>query len=239
MTDNIFEDKTPSNPSLDDFMGEGKKYSDPNAVAKALVEKDAFIQRLIEEKRRMEEDLLAEANKKAFEDRIKALEQAQLTERMETPPREVTPPPTPIDPAKIEEMVQRTMTEREAQNARSRNLMVVKDTLTEKLGEDYTRHVKTRAAELGMSMEQLNQMAANTPQAFLALVVPSERAPDNVAPPATRHNSAAFTPQTNTRGNKYYSEMRKTNPSKYFTAAVQLEEFQELKRQGPDKFYAS
>lgn len=235
MTDNIFEDKTPSNP-------EAPADERLTALEKRMADKDEFIQRLLEEKRTMEKTFLERENTRVFEDRIKALEQAQLTERMETPPREVTPPPAPapsVDPEKIEEMVQRSMAQREAQNQRSRNLMVVKDTLTEKLGENYTQYVKTRAAELGMSMDQLNAMAASAPQAFLTLVIPGEKTPDNVAPPATRQNTAAFAPQTNTRGNKYYSEMRKTNPSKYFTPAVQLEEFQELKRQGADKFYAS
>jgi len=237
MTDNIFE--TPATMKLDDLMGDGKKYSDQDAVAKALVEKDTFIQRLIDEKRQLEETFRERENARAFDDRIKALEQAQLTERTEPPAREVTPPQPSVDPAKIEEMVQRSIAEREAQNIRSRNLITVKDTLTEKIGEDYTKYVKQRAAELNIGMDQLNQMAANTPQAFLALVLPSDRTPESVAPPASRVNPAAFTPQTNSRGNKYYSEMRKSDPTRYFTPAVQMEEFQELKRQGPERFYSS
>jgi hypothetical protein len=82
-------------------------------------------------------------------------------------------------------------------------------------------------------------MAAETPTAFYALIgLGNERTPDNVAPPATRQNTAAaFAPNTDRKNNAYYSNLRKTNPNVYYSPKVQMEEYNELKRQG-DAFYS-
>lgn len=235
MTDNIFE--TPVTPAVafEDLVGEGKKYADQPAVAKALTEKDAFIARLLEEARRRDEDIKAAANTKAFEDRINAIEQAQLAERREPLPREAAPAPQ-ATPQLDEEAVFALMEKREQASARSRNLINVKDKLTEVYGAEFPNRVKARAAELNISLGQLNAMAAETPQAFFALIGLNEQRPvDHTAPPATRHNTASFAPEVGKKNNAYYQNLRKTNPALYWTPAVQMEEYNELKRQG-DQF---
>lgn len=229
MTDSLFNETTVV-PTLDTFVGEGKKYADNDAVAKALVEKDNFITRLQEEARRKEEDLRTALNVQAFEDRMKALEAAQLTERTEPPVREVTAPVTPVD---MEATVQKVLAERERANTRSRNLIDVRDKLVSVYGEDFPSRVKARAAEIGMTLEKLNEMAAETPSAFYALIgMNAPRAADNVTPPATQRNSAATQTVSGVKNNAYYTNLRKTNPSLYWTPAVQMEEYNELKRQG-------
>lgn len=234
MTDNLFDNQTNVVPALDEIMGEGKKYSDAAAVAKAIAEKDAFIARLLEEARRKEADLQASLNTKAFEDRLKAIEAAQSTERPEPSVRDVTPPSAPLPD--IEDVVQRAIADREATNTRTRNLLNVKDKLTSVYGEDFATRVKSRAAELNISLAKLNEMAAETPSAFYAVIgLDVQRTPDNPAPPQTRVNSAAQTTNHGVKNNAYYQNLRKTNPSLYWTPAVQMEEYNELKRQG-DQF---
>lgn len=234
MTQDIFEIK----PTLDQFVGEGKKYSDNDAVAKALVEKDQFIQRLQEEARRREEDFRQAENTRAYEDRIKALEAAQVERREPTPPPTATP--APASAGVDEEAVQRIIEQREAQNARTRNLMQVKDKLTETFGEDYPNRVKARAQELGMEMAQLNQLAASNPSAFYAMLGLDRQATPSgdTAPPLSRVNPAAFVPASGEKGNKHYSELRRTKPSEYWSPRVQMEEYNALKRLGPEKFYS-
>jgi len=221
---------------FEDLVGEGKKYGDQEAAAKAIIEKDKFIARLLEEKRRLEEDHQAALNTKAFEDRIKALEAAQMTER-EPPalPPVSQPQATPVD----EDAVLALLEKREQAQKRTRNLMDVKDRLEQVYGAEYPNRVKARAQELNISMDRLNAMAAETPTAFYALIgLGNDRPTDNVAPPATRQNSAAaFTPNTDRKNNAYYSNLRKTQPAVYWSPKVQMEEYNELKRQG-DAFYS-
>jgi hypothetical protein len=222
--------------TLDTFVGEGKKYKDNDAVAKALVEKDNFIARVLEEKRQLEADHRAALNQKAFDDRIKALEQAQ-TLQPEPSVTQVAPPTPNVD---IEDVVQKAIAQREAQNLRTRNLMEVKDKLIETLGDDYANKVKNRAQELHISMEKLNEMAADAPNAFFALIGLAPRAQSmEVAPPATRHNAAAFAPTTTEKANAFYSQLRKEKPTEYWSPRVQMEEYNQLKKLGPEKFYAS
>lgn len=230
MTD-IFTSETTTEPTLDAFVGEGKKYSDNNAVAKALVEKDTFIARLLEEKRQIEADLREKANTQAFEDRMKALEAAQSTERTAPTVREVIAP-QPVD---IETTVQKIMSDREAANTRTRNLLDVREKLTQVYGDDFATRVKARASELNISLAKLNEMAAETPVAFYALIglgTDVGRTVDQTVPPATRQNSAATPHNPNVKNNAYYQNLRKTNPTLYWTPKVQMEEYNELKRQG-------
>lgn len=216
--------------TLDTFVGEGKKYSDHNAVAKAIVEKDNFIARLLEEKRQIEADLRERSNTQAFEDRMKALELAQSTERTAPPVPEVIASANPVD---IEKTVQKAIEDREAANNRTRNLLNVKEKLTQAYGEDFSTRVKARAAELNISLGKLNEMAAETPVAFYALIgLDAQRIPENSAPPKTQVNSAAQITTSGTKNNAYYQNLRKTDPARYWTPAVQMEEYNELKRQG-------
>lgn len=229
MTD-IFNTEPTVTPKLEDFVGEGKKYKTPEDAAKALVEKDNFILRLQEEARKREDDLRTLANTTAFNDRMTALEAAQA-QRAEPPVREAAPPAPVID---VEDVVQKAIEARETANTRSRNLIDVKEKLTTLYGDDYPNRVKARAAELNISLARLNEMAADTPAAFFAMLgVDNQRSLDNVAPPATRQNSAAnFTLNTGKKDNSYYQNLRRTNPTLYWTPAVQMEEYNELKRQG-------
>lgn len=231
MTDNLFTNETTVEPTLEAVMGEGKKYSDQAAVAKALAEKDAFIARLLDEARRKEADLQAAVNTKAFEDRIKALEAEQSTQRPEPTVREVTPQAATLPD--IEATVQKAIEDREAANIRSRNLINVKEKLTEVYGEEFPTRVKQRAAELNISLAKLNEMAAETPSAFYALIgLDTQRRPSDAAPPQTRMNTAATPPTHGQKNNAYYQNLRKTNPALYWTPAVQMEEYRELTRQG-------
>lgn len=234
MTD-IFND-TPTTPTLDQFVGEGKKYADSNAVAKALVEKDNFIQRLQEENRAREARILEMTNLQAYNDRIAALEAAQVERREPTPPPTATPAPVAPQAAVDEEAVYRMMEQREQSQKRSRNLMEVKDKLTAVFGQDYPTRVKAKAQELGLDMAHVNALAADAPSAFYALIglnAPGQ-APVNSAPPATQVNSAAqFAPNVGKKNNEYYSKMRRENPAAYFTPKIALEEMNEAKRQGP------
>lgn len=240
MTDtNIFE--APTGVTINDLVGDGKKFKTADDLAKAKIESDAFIARILEEKRQLEADHRAALNLQAFQDRINALEAAQVERREPTPPPTATPAP-PAPAGVDEETVQRLIAEREAQNQRTRNLMEVKDKLTSVFGEDYPNRVKARVRDLGISMDQANKMAADTPAAFYAMLGLDRAAPsiENPAPPQTQQNSAAaFVPGTGGKGNSYYQKLRKEKPAEYWSPRVQMEEFNELKRQGPDRFYSS
>lgn len=220
-------------PAFTDLVGEGKKYSDPDAAAKALVEKDRFIQRVLDEKRQLEADLKAQINFQAFDDRMKALEAARLTEHREPTPAPVSTPAS-VEPADLEDKIAKALADREQQTIRSRNLITVKDTLVEKLGNDYPTRVKARAKELGISLDRLNQIAAETPNAFFTLIglTNSPQRVDNVAPPASQHNPAAFVPESNRKNYAYFQQMRKERPGEYHTPRVQQEEMKEAIRQG-------
>jgi hypothetical protein len=118
--------------------------------------------------------------------------------------------------------------------------MDVQEKLTETFGPEYAKIVKQRATELRLDMGTLNNFAAENPTAFYAMLgLNSQPVPVNTAPPASSVNSAGITHvQSGEKGNSYYTKLRKEKPGEYFTPRIAAEEYNQLKKLGPDKFYA-
>lgn len=226
----------PNKDYLVELVGEGKKYKTEADLAKALVHSQAHIQRLEAEAAERREVGETRERVAAFEARMAALETARKTE--DNPPRVGDPDPKPPSetPEQLEARLLKLIDQRDAKAVRDRNLISVREKLVETLGENYAHRVHQRAAELGMDVKELNELAATKPQAFLALVTPTtnSRPVDVAPPPSTR---SGFVPQTGGKRNyAYYQAMRKSNPAQYASQSVQNQEMKDALEQGED-FY--
>lgn len=227
----IFNDAPAIDPTKDyytELVGEGKKFADNAALARAKVESDAFIARVLEEKRRVEEDLKTRINMQEFLDRV------------QTPVAQPTPVITPaqapaseLTASNIEELVQRQIAQREADNARSRNLLTVQGKLQEVLGQNYSEQVKQRAKDLGLDIQYFNDTAARSPQAFFELMG-LNRQPEGLTQ-LPRGTSNPPTPSGSVKNFAYFNKMRKENPVEYSRYGMK-EEWELAKKMGAD-FY--
>lgn len=239
---NLFDNET--TVSFDDLVGDGKKYADKEAAAKAIAEKDRFIEQLKQEAAEAREaarqarDKAAEtANLQAFKDRMDELDRkySTLSPEGRNQPSPAREPEPQVDIAeRVAAEVQRLSAQEKAASA----ARATEAKLLEVLGPDYKTVVKQRAQELGVGINFLNEAALVGPQVVLNLlgIDGTRKAPEQVAPPPTRHNAASFVPNTGVKNYSYYKQMAKENPTLYNTPAIQLEEMKEAVRLGAD-FY--
>lgn len=113
-------------------------------------------------------ELRAELEKrKAVEDVIASLQPKQP----EVPVVEPTSQPSQgLSPEAVQQLVMQQLSHAKAQETQQTNVSKVRSALVSKYGEKAQEVASTRAAELGMSMEQLSSLSASSPDAVLALL---------------------------------------------------------------------
>lgn len=179
MTD-VFDQNTgnaPPNVSSDPFVDKLKtivndqgqpKYENTEKALEALVASQAHIKKLEDEAKAREQETQSLREKATKAD---ALE--EIVQRL-TPAQK----PTPVDPPKtvdvdeaITKKVQDALSAREAANAANANGQTVRNALVAKFGDvDKTREaIAAKAAELGMTVQQLGTMSTQSPKAVLQL----------------------------------------------------------------------
>lgn len=228
--------------SLNDFVGEGKKYKTPEDVAKALVYKDAFIEQL-----KGENQLARTALDRAKEELKTRQTLEEFLDRMNT---QRPPSPSPannqnaeedgaLNQEKIKQLVEQTLTQRTTQEREQANLDHVKQKLIEAYGPRYEQKLRERTQELGMNENEMTQMAMRSPKAFLALVNPQPSTNNLFSTPTSSLNSESLrrTSSSNEKNWAYYENLRKTNPKLYFEPRTHNEMMAQLRKLGIDEFY--
>lgn len=208
-----------ADPKFEDFVGEGKKYKTNDDAAKAIVEKDRFIEQLKSETA----DLRKELQSRPTVDRAQ-----EILDRLETLR---TPATERIEPTVSERVVEtsgltlddvdRLLTEREKKRLATQNVEIVKAELTKLYGSDYSKVLKSLAEKLSVSDDFLSNTAATSPQAFLRLVT-TEKAPTGFTAPASSVLTKDFSPTSGVNQKQsYYDKLRETDKKTYFSPAVQ------------------
>lgn len=208
---------------LTELVGPDKKYKTPADLVKAVKHKDDHIAQLEREHAAMREDLgktdESEAQLEALRQEILALKQKQNAPQ----PRDNTSPA--LSDADVEALVAKAITKREAANTANQNIMEANNAIIKAAGsvEKAQETVKAKAAELGLSVEYLKSIAAQSPTAFLKMIgeVSQERKVEvnvrgtvNPEQAVTNNNAQAGTKE-------YFDNIRRTNKKLYFSPAIQ------------------
>jgi hypothetical protein len=249
MTDLFDDNGTDDTPVIDpnkdyfsELVGEGKKYKDPVAAGRALVEKDVFIERLKAENAGIRQELNTRLKLEEVVDRISSTKSPNNEQQ---PPREQDngqpASQKTLSPEDVQSIVTQTMTESQKAAQRKTNVEFVERQLEEAFGPTFRRTVKTQAAQLGLGEEFLKGLAADQPNAFLKLMGVEKKPEVNStavqAPrPSVSSDAIGFRPQTGIKGKSYYDNIKKNDPRRYWTPAVQNEMHAEALKQGWDAF---
>lgn len=236
-TDPLEQDTTEQVPTFEDLVGEGKKYADQQAAAKAIYEKDRFIARLIQEAREKDEALAKRMNEDEFLTKLKEVTRASGQEQPVTTPA-ASPDGTAFDPAKIDDLLSKKLAEREAEIRKQQNLQKVEQELVAAFGPAWRAQVQSQAGALGVSTEYLTRVAADSPEAFLRLVgVQRQQRPVDMAPPRSQVNSQTG-PTSNVKNYNYWKQQRaEKGEGWYFKQSTQREIWENLKALGEEAFY--
>ena len=235
---------TPTTNQAEDYVAKiveakGANWADPQVLAKGKLESDEFIKNL----EAQAEELRAELAKQDYASKL--LEQLQT--KNETPTagnqsgvngsaeQENTTPQFSEDELKA--LVVSTLEATNADAVRKNNIDAVNSKLTEMYGTEVGKVMDKRSAELGMTKERLQELAAESPVAFMQLV--GGEAPKQEHNPVTKGtiNTSvdSFTMQSGERNWNYYQELRRKDRRAYFSPAVQKQMMQDKIKLG-DKF---
>ena len=256
--ENLFSnenDNTPTPPDvedknyLEDLVGEGKKFDSPEALARGKAQSDAFIEQLKREQKELREAL---AESKSIEEHLNDLRSAvvghnkkeenisamtpDLNEGNKPPETPAQKTPSPDD---IRSMVEQEVSRRTTQAQVEANLDSVISEAKRVHGDNYKQELSRKATELGSTPDEMFEIAQKNPSLFKSVMGLTGEAQGK--PPANRVfesvNTEALRSQHNSGPNKKYSdftEMRKTDPQKYFSPEVQNEMFRLAQEIGPE-----
>jgi len=224
---------------LDHLVGEGKKFADPEAMARGKYESDRHVTNLEKQLAELKEDL----DKATQMDEMMELIRNQQRAPVEPVAPVVDPSQTGPDqmtPEALKAIVENHVSERDRQKTEARNVAEADKVLTEKFGDSAGTIVNTRANELGMSVDAMKEMASKNPKAFLRLVgvdATKGSPPGNLLGNNQRSEGGPIT-NANTRDSKYYSKMRKENKGDYYRPQTQAQMMKDREEMG-EAFYGN
>jgi hypothetical protein len=232
--------ETPQQESFLDKLvqAKGENWRDPETLAKGKLEADGYIKTL--------EDQLSEMR----EDMKKQDYQAQILEQLQNKAAESTTANTVepnnngsineqnttgvVNEETLKSLVEQTLTQREKDNTVQQNLTQVDMELDKSFGTEATATVEKKAKELGMSMERLRDIAAESPSAFFTLIGEPQKTFNPMVSGSVRTEGVNMQASSE-RNWEYYQKLRRENRNLYYTPKVQQQMFADQQRLG-DKF---
>lgn len=224
-TENTNLEIDPSKDYFEELVGEGKRFKTPAELAKGKLEADNFIKRLEAEQAELRRELNGRISLEKF------LEEAKTTkpnvEERETNPNQTTVP-------SVEEIINRVkneLTTAEKNAAKERNLVSVRDQLA-KNGISPSE-LNRRVVENGLTQEQANNLAAESPKAFLALFGnPTRTTPEGVTTSTVNFDGSVVSK----KGSSYYQNLLKTDIKEYYSPKTQKEMYDTIRQIGWEEF---
>ena len=216
----------------------GENWKDPEVLAKGKLEADGYIKTLEEQLATMREDM----KKQDY--------QAQLLEQLQNKAAETTTAQTAtpnnngstetqnttasLSENDLESLVEKTLVKREQDSVIKQNLSQVDQELEKSFGTEAAATVQEKAKELGMSMERLRDIAAESPSAFFTLIGQPQKTFSPMVQGSVRTEGVNMQ-ASNVRNWSYYQNLRRENPNQYYSPKVQQQMIQDRMQMG-DKF---
>jgi len=233
--DTIQPEENEDTITLEDLVGEGRKYKDPNELAKAYNHADSYIQNLKAEKARVE------AEAKVLRDLVEARGKAPEDSKNDPPAARIEPPEPQNRDQQVDlnELVRKELSAAREQESAAANINRAAEVMSNHYGSAHKAQeaIRVRAQELGVSFDWLKDSAAKSPAAFFATMgINANQRPVN---------TPGYTPEVNlghkggsAKNFRYFEEIRKADVKLYNSPEIRKQMFESARDLG-DKFYAS
>jgi hypothetical protein len=161
------EGQTPS-VKTEDLVGEGKKFETTDALAYGKEMADRHILSIEAENQRLRDQLESAKGQGALLEELKA--EMSKPQTPSVPAEATVPSSEPIVAVQdLSQQVRQVLAEEQAVNTANQNLAAVKDRMIEKFGEAWSAQGEAIASAKGLSVADLNELAAKSPTAFFEL----------------------------------------------------------------------
>jgi hypothetical protein len=215
----------------------GENWRDPEVLAKGKLEADGYIKNLEDQLKQMREDLQKQDYAKTLLEELqnKATSSANVKSVVAnnnnggTDTDGTTQPQVSEDTLKS--LVEQTLTAREQENTVKQNLAVVEQEMQKSFGTEAPLVVQQKAKELGLSVQRLQELAAESPNAFFNLIGEPKKTLQPMVQGSVRTEGVNM--QASTDHNfEYYQKLRRENKSLYYTPKMQRQMMDDAARLG-------
>lgn len=236
---------TENTPPQDSFVAKlveakGENWQDPEVLAKGKLEADSYIQQLETQLTQMREDLGKQDYAQKLLDQLqnKAADPTTANAAMSNNNNTGGTSEGNTNPALSEDdlksLVEETLTARDKEALVKQNLTLVDQELEKSYGTDAQATVKKKAEELGMSLERMQEIAAESPNAFFSLIGEPKKSFQPMVQGSVRTEGVNMQSSTD-RNWDYYQKLRRENRNLYYTPKIQRQLMDDKNRLG-DKF---
>lgn len=170
MTETVFNQQTPAVPSTEqtptippevaEFVGAGKKYADVSVALQSIPHAQTHISKLEAELAAMKEEI---TKRRTAEELV---EEFRKTGTVQTP----ATTSAAVDPAQVVQLIDQVITQKTAQVTAAQNTSSVVDAFKKAHGEAHAEQKYIELAKtVGLSINALNRLSAESPEAVLKL----------------------------------------------------------------------
>mgnify|MGYP003112422356 CR=1 FL=1 len=218
----------------------GENWKDPEVLAKGKLEADNYIKELETQLSQIREDVGKQDYAKELLTKLQeratssANVNPEVTQKNKSGAPSEDNTPSSVSEETLKSLVEKTLTEREIQSTVTQNLRAVNQKMEESYGTEAEAHVKKKAEELGMSFDRLQDLAAESPNAFFTLIGEPQKVAQPIVQGSVRTEGVNMQRSTE-RNFDYYQRLRRENKSLYYTPRIQQQMFEDRIRLG-DKF---
>lgn len=216
----------------------GENWKNPEVLAKGKLEADGYIKTLEEQLAQMREDIQKQDYAKSLLEELqsKAASPTNAKPAMANNPNNGGTTTNGNTPPQVSEeilkgLVEQTLTARERDNTAKQNLATVDQELEKAYGTDAPAAVQKKAKELGLTVQRLQEIAAESPTAFFNLIGEPKKTFQPIVQGSVR--TEGFNTQSSTERNfEYYQALRRKSKSDYYAPAVQQQMHKDAERLG-------
>lgn len=240
MTDDTLLGTIPTTSTYESLVGDGKKFRDNEALAKAKLESDNYIKTLEIKMDELRSDWLKSkdelATKAKLEDYIDQIDSSRLQTSGSNTPKagDVLTRPN-IDMDQIKSLFSSEFQKEKQLEKQQQNFERVQNKLKERYGEKSADVVKQHIDELGISVDRLNQMARSEPMVLIrALGLDQTTAqPGFQTPPRSTQRSDTFAPKgTQQHTWSYWQKLKADNPKLYHDPKTNIQMLNDMETLG-------
>lgn len=220
--------------TIEDWVSEvvkekGEQWQDPQALAKGYYHAQKRIKELEAVAEKAKENDYAKTLLEQLQAKTQAPEATTEEPEAELKPHSGTEQQdhTSLSPEDIESLLEKKLSVRAKQEK-------VESALREKFGEDANRVVHERAKELNLSIERMQELAQESPDAFLRLVGDPAPKETNKGVRTSVNTASGFNSQHGERNSDYYRKLRRENRKLYNDPKTQMQMLNDKMRLGSD-----
>ena len=214
----------------------GENWKDPEVLAKGKLEADGYIQELETQLNSMREDLSKQDYAKSLLDQLQNKAAESTTANIAMPKNNIgdtsdgnTNPN--LSEEDLKSLVERTLTERDKDSVVKQNLSLVNEEMEKSYGTDASAKIQDKAKELGLTLQRMQEIAAESPTAFFNLIGEPKKNFKPMVQGSVRTEGVNMQASSE-RDWSYYQNLRRENRSLYYTPKVQRQLMEDKNRLG-------